>query len=687
MQPVLFYKLPNDVAPGAGRRTHREVWRPLSHAFALTRNSVTVHARSQTQKSKRSLMRASRKDKAAEAQPEAQIEWEEIHVPADEMIEILPGSLRFSCLFFSTNSLPSRSTPYMTSSARVFWKAKAEPHKAYCAVVHANNLLFQRAKGVGGIVTGFCNEDQGTDADMLTWLHVVDIAKKAKQPKKAKQTQKKKKKIASKTVALLKVGDLVEVTKPGHRAGRHGRIVDTSGGVNGPTWFKVRFDEKEDGDAKFRMSELALVVVDDDDDEEEEEEDDDDEEEEEDDEVLVASFEVVGREHSILSGDRTSCITHIGLATQEQRSALESGYYMHSGDKGGRIQWQPSRLGKLPADLETFREPARDDGGLNYISDERVAEWDSLVSHLQEMVLRPKDETRKELMEDYMRKMNVLVVDNHRKGTKGTEQERLKMRMAYKALGKVLAYHVQPATEAGSSNAGKSLVVWTEDEHMVQLRKALQEAPEECLLDVPISLHNVLFKLEDDESNKRKGSSDLPPAADQKKRRTVVEPTGRRKAAKGSSSSTKDQQVHLAPATRALADQLEVLRRELEEERKKTAAEVVKVAAQQQQIQSLESDLRNGQRRYELDQLAWMVPFAANVSLVTSAQQLLRRLQREGHVSKEDADAFVPEPAPFDLNSRPFNSGSASAQKFEHAFAYARRIVVQTAGRGFGRSY
>jgi hypothetical protein len=123
------------------------------------------------------------------------------------------------------------------------------------------------------------------------------------------------------------------------------------------------------------------------------------------------------------------------------------------------------------------------------------------------------------------------------------------------------------------------------------------------------------------------------------------------------------------------------------EERKKTAAEVVKVAAQQQQIQSLESDLRNGQRRYELDQLAWMVPFAANVSLVTSAQRLLRRLQREGHVSKEDADAFVPEPAPFDLNSRPFNSGSASAQKFEHAFAYARRIVVQTAGRGFGRSY
>ena len=381
------------------------------------------------------------------------------------------------------------------------------------------------------------------------------------------------------------------------------------------------------------------------------------------------------------------------MTTEEQRSALENGYYMHSGDKGGRIQWQPSRLGKLPADLEieTFREPARDDGDLNYTSDGRVPEeWDSLVSHLQEMVLRPKDVARKELMEDYMRKMNVLVVDNHRKGTKGTEQERLKMRMAYKVLGKVLAYHVMPATEAGSSNAGKSLVVWTEDEHMVQLRKAMQEAPEECLLDVPISLQNVLFKHEDDESNKRKGSSDLPPAADQKKRRKVagnsdVKPTGRRKAAKGSSSSTKDQQVHLAPATRALADQLEVLRHELEEERKKTAAEVVKVAAQQEQIQSLESELRNGQRRYELDQLAWMVPFAANVSLVTSAQRSLRRLQREGHVSKEDADAFVPEPAPFDLNSRPFNSGSASAQKFDHAFAYARRIVVQTAGRGFGR--
>jgi hypothetical protein len=36
LQPVLFYKLPNAVAPGAGRRTRREVQRPLSHAFALT---------------------------------------------------------------------------------------------------------------------------------------------------------------------------------------------------------------------------------------------------------------------------------------------------------------------------------------------------------------------------------------------------------------------------------------------------------------------------------------------------------------------------------------------------------------------------------------------------------------------------------------------------------------------------
>ena len=34
LQPVLFYKLPNAVAPGAGRRTRREVQGPLSHAFA-----------------------------------------------------------------------------------------------------------------------------------------------------------------------------------------------------------------------------------------------------------------------------------------------------------------------------------------------------------------------------------------------------------------------------------------------------------------------------------------------------------------------------------------------------------------------------------------------------------------------------------------------------------------------------
>ena len=52
LQPVLFYKPPNDVAPGAGRRTHRVVWRPHSHAFALTNNSVTVHVSSQSRKQK-----------------------------------------------------------------------------------------------------------------------------------------------------------------------------------------------------------------------------------------------------------------------------------------------------------------------------------------------------------------------------------------------------------------------------------------------------------------------------------------------------------------------------------------------------------------------------------------------------------------------------------------------------------
>ena len=39
------------VAPGAGRRTHRRVvWRPLSHAFALTNNSISEHASSQSHK-------------------------------------------------------------------------------------------------------------------------------------------------------------------------------------------------------------------------------------------------------------------------------------------------------------------------------------------------------------------------------------------------------------------------------------------------------------------------------------------------------------------------------------------------------------------------------------------------------------------------------------------------------------
>ena len=101
LQPVLFYKPPNDVAPGAGRRTHRVVWRPHSHAFALTNNSVTVHVSSQSRKSAKRSHMSSRKGKAAEAQPEAQIECVEIHVPADEMIEILPGSLRFSCIDLS----------------------------------------------------------------------------------------------------------------------------------------------------------------------------------------------------------------------------------------------------------------------------------------------------------------------------------------------------------------------------------------------------------------------------------------------------------------------------------------------------------------------------------------------------------------------------------------------------------
>ena len=101
---------------------------------------------------------------------------------ADEITEVLAGSVSLEFDMATTCSLPSRNSPYIVTCAKVIWKDKEAPHKLFSANVKANELVFKRSKGADGLVVGFCVEDHGEGSTPLKWLHVVDTTPVAHQP-------------------------------------------------------------------------------------------------------------------------------------------------------------------------------------------------------------------------------------------------------------------------------------------------------------------------------------------------------------------------------------------------------------------------------------------------------------------------------------------------------------------------
>ena len=577
---------------------------------------------------------------------------------ADEMTEVLAGSVSLEFDMATACSLPSRNSPYNVTCANVIWKDKEAPHKLFSAKVKANELVFKRSKGADALVVGFCAEDQGVGLTPLKWLHVVEHSTSLQA--RVNTTKKKK---ASNSVKPLKIGDIVTV-KFGKLENERGTILGTRWGG----WYSVQMDDAEDKrPCNFRRADLK---ADDDEDDEDDEEDD-----EEDGEDAVEIIQV-GREHAILDVSRLSGITHIGLASARQKAVLEEMYYMNADDKGGGIQWMASHLGKLPAEITSQikeGEPGDDDG--------RVKEEDSLLKHLAYMAVAPIDERRAELAEDYMRMMNRLVVDKFRKGTKGTEKVRLQLRLGYKALGEVLAHKVMPraSTSAAASACRVNLTSWTDiDKELIgNLQKAFKEAPSELRYDVPASL---LSMLENDASGSdgsdSSGVDDLAPksqSADEPIREDVTSKGAKRKPSSGAQkmgrgrrkvakTSTLQHNLQLAPATQALAQALNMQIDQLKAEKLAAEAETARVKTQlkavQEQLAAAEDAKRQTENRYTSDMAAWVGPFTSNMLKISTAQ---------GDLSiagcKVQAARCVAEPLPWDIKSRPFNADSASARK------------------------
>ena len=61
---------------------------------------------------------------------------------ADEMTEVLAGSVSLEFDMATACSLPSRNSPYNVTCANVIWKDKEAPHKLFSAKVKANELVF-----------------------------------------------------------------------------------------------------------------------------------------------------------------------------------------------------------------------------------------------------------------------------------------------------------------------------------------------------------------------------------------------------------------------------------------------------------------------------------------------------------------------------------------------------------------
>ena len=592
---------------------------------------------------------------------------------SDEMTKVLAGSVSLEFDMATTCSLPSRNSPYNVTCAKVIWKDKEAPHKLFSANVKANELVFKRGKGADGLVVGFCVEDHGEGSTPLNWLHVVDTSLQAGQ---VKAVEKKK---ASNSVKPLKIGDMVTVKHADFEKER-AEILGVLAG-----WYSVQLDDEDDfvgkkgADGKkerqyhprnFRRADLEADG-----------DEDDVDESEEDEEIEIIG---VGREHAILDLARLSGITHIGLASAKQKAVLESTYYMNADDKGGGIQWMASRLGKLPAEITSQLD------GEPGIDDARVEEEDSLLEHLAYMALAPIDERRAELVDDYMRMMNILIVDKFRKGTKGTKKLRLQLRLGYKALGEVLAHKVMPraSTSAAASACRVNLNSWTDidKELLGSLQKAFKEAPSEFRYDVPASLLSMLLDVDDesdvDGSNGEadEDADDLapksPPARKQSKEKSegskrkgsgVRQKQGRgaRKERKttSTSSSTLQHQMQLAPATQAL---MQALKMQIDQSKaEKQAAEAenarmkVQLKAMQEQLVAAEDAKRQTENRYNSDMAAWVGPFTSNMLKIATAQG---DLFVAGY--KVQALRCVPEPLPWDIKSRPFNADSASARKY-----------------------
>jgi hypothetical protein len=345
---------------------------------------------------------------------------------------------------------------------------------------------------------------------------------------------------------------------------------------------------------------------------------------------------------------------------------------MNADDKGGGIQWMASSLGKLPAEITSQLD------GEPGIDDARVKEEDSLLKHLAYMALAPIDERRAELVDDYMRMMNRLIVDKFRKGTKGTEKLRLQLRLGYKALGEVLAHKVMPraSTSAAASACRINLNSWTDiDKELLGiLQKAFKEAPSEFRYDVPASLLSMLLDVDDEsdvegvDGEADEDADDLAPksasarkqdkekSAGLKRKGSGVRGGGRKEAK--SKSSTLQHQIQLAPLTQALQMQIDQLKAEKQAAEAETARMKVQLKAMQEQLVAAEDAKRQTENRYNSDMAAWVGPFTSNMLKIATAHGDLFVAG-----CKVQAARCVAEPLPWDIKSRPFNADSASARK------------------------
>ena len=385
-------------------------------------------------------------------------------------------------------------------------------------------------------------------------------------------------------------------------------------------------------------------------------------------------------------------VVRMRLATEEERSDLCDMFYCVQ--REGRLFWDAVKEEEEEEEEEEEGEEDEDKDVIDYASTPRVAKRDDVLEYFETLAETPVAERSSELCKDHERYANFAVLSEHRVGSKGprVDAERISLKAAFQDASAVMAaVYVD----------GQSMEMLSRTSTFQELSKRMKKVGATMVQNLPPSISiglgllsggpDIYSPIQHQPKRQKKGSG----ASASTEKPSTVKPSGRGRGGshnpwgrsgkpKGAIEPTIEKAGTrvVATASETLAEEVRPhtshrrngipLLSELLSDRPGIDSRLPQRAAWARQEEDLLSQLSaKGQEldktklelsklrtRYEKDHNAWKEKFILQQERLSNAQG---SLQDFGHsTAAKRAQAVL---APFKLDSRPFNQGSASASR------------------------